>query len=433
MRFLRRQLLIWILAFTAMLFLGSLTSIFMLRASAPAESTPPLFFARLVEKMGNGDRSAGLREVETLSKGGRPVNFQILDLNGEPVYPLDSSAPLNFHKLKLPEKAHEYLALDESHDLIPQRPRKWLIRLNGEPTEYLYMNFSQGQVSPAAKSISLAVFLLVLSIFAGAGFTLVLLFQSLRQMQNTERSRISLLQELAHDLRTPVASLKNLLETMQAQDSTLPIHLRQELLMLSLKEAEYFQRLVEDLLILAQVSDPRYNLNRVHLDLSELVADEAESKAFKGQHDPKEGGLIKLILNTPDEPVEISGDSHLLRRMIRNALDNAFSFARSQVTVTLKVNGSQGVSLYIEDDGPGLSPEALASFGQRRLTRALGRQEDGRLSVGLGSVIMKALAQLHSGTVQAMNHSETVGGTGARVVIRLGQVRRSDSRSPASS
>ena len=78
------------------------------------------------------------------------------------------------------------------------------------------------------------------------------------QVKSAEKSRMRLLQELAHDLRTPVASLKSLIENLDNGDAPIDPRLHGELIGLSLKEVDYFERLVEDLLVLAQVSEPRY-------------------------------------------------------------------------------------------------------------------------------------------------------------------------------
>ena len=83
------------------------------------------------------------------------------------------------------------------------------------------------------------------------------------RMKTVEASRASLLQELAHDLRTPVASLKNLIETVATKDASMQPALRVELMELALSECEYFERLVEDLLVIAQVKgSPFFNIPR---------------------------------------------------------------------------------------------------------------------------------------------------------------------------
>ena len=111
---------------------------------------------------------------------------------------------------------------------------------------------------------------------------------------------------------------------------------------------------------------------------------------------------------------EIRGDSHLLRRLFRNAFENAFSFAQSKVEVELRRNGT-GVAVVVRDDGRGFNDIALAGFGEKRGTRSLTNNAEGRISVGLGSVIMRAVVQVHGGSLSARNRP----GSGAEVEMLI--------------
>jgi K+-sensing histidine kinase KdpD len=217
-------------------------------------------------------------------------------------------------------------------------------------------------------------------------------------------------------LRTPVASLKHLLETVEADDTQLKPQVKLELMGLALKEVDYFERLVEDLLVLAQVSEPHYHTDRKTVSLATLLEDEAESVASKYS---SEGKSVTLSKTLPDSPASTPGDPHLLRRMLRNVLENAFSFARQKVEVHLEEKTGVELIVTIQDDGPGFTSEALKSFGERRVTRLVSSDEkgsNGRVTVGLGSVIVKTVAKIHRGEVQASNSSESGGG---RVTLRI--------------
>ena len=141
---------------------------------------------------------------------------------------------------------------------------------------------------------------------------------------------------------------------------------------------------------------------------------------------------LKRPSQNPDRPIQfeleydqsrsyaVRGDIHLLRRMIRNALENAASFARTKINITLSEEGLKNWTLTIDDDGPGFSHEILKSFGERRVSRVLQHvdSQNARLSVGLGSVILKTVAQVHGGKVKAENRG-TQSVLGARVLIWL--------------
>lgn len=238
-------------------------------------------------------------------------------------------------------------------------------------------------------------------------------------MRNVEKSRSKLIQELAHDLRTPVASLKNLIETLNLKGAALGEETKKEFLELSLKEVNYFERLVEDLLFLAQVSEPKYQIQKESIILATVIEDEAEDVSFRiNQH----GKAVKLQLQLEEiKEQDIVGDLHLVRRLLRNTLENAFSFANSEVKVIGKFDlDKKSLKITVIDDGPGFSAESLSSFGERRVTRKISSDKNGRISVGLGSVIMKAIVNVHRGEIKAsniINSSNKAEGSAVEIVL----------------
>lgn len=335
----------------------------------------------------------------------------------------------------------------------PPGPPRILVLLPGQPTRYLLSEMRFEKRGPPPPLFLFSMGFTVLAVLLGAGVALILLFRNMgakiqladsvieklkkgdlrarfpvdrqdeigqlmtrfnqmaeeierlvEQLRGAEHARTMLMQELAHDLRTPVASLKNLLETMDLRKDSLTAEVRQEFMGLSLKEVDYFERLVEDLLLLAQVSEPRYQIEAVAVDLSQVLRDEVDSAASRNS-------AVRVESNIR-ESLPCPGDRHLLQRLFRNALENAVSFARSHVKVELVVLG-EVARVVIQDDGPGLSPAALPLFGQRRISRTVGRDGHGRLSVGLGSVIMKRITDAHRGRLEARNQN------GARIEIDL--------------
>jgi K+-sensing histidine kinase KdpD len=100
--------------------------------------------------------------------------------------------------------------------------------------------------------------------------------------------------------------------------------------------------------------------------------------------------------------------------MLRNGLENAFSFASGRVRIQTARQGDS-IEIVVEDDGPGISDEALKGYGERRVSRMIGSTGEGRLSVGLGSVIMRTVAEIHGGSLKATR----LGPGGTRIEIRL--------------
>jgi signal transduction histidine kinase len=213
------------------------------------------------------------------------------------------------------------------------------------------------------------------------------------KLRTDEKTRLHLLQDIAHDLRTPISSLKTSIEGLHMDERMDPQN-RKELTDLAFQETEYLTRLVEDLLFLALVIEPKYKVDAGEIEVGTLIQNllPQASAAYPA---------VKVNFNSLNSG-RITGSAHLLTRLVRNALANALSHAQTKVEVTLCSQGAN-VEIKISDDGPGFSPEALANFGQKRSTRYLSPSEGSRISVGLGSVIMSAIAVAHDGSIRAGN------------------------------
>ncbi|MBX3017747.1 MAG: HAMP domain-containing histidine kinase [Bdellovibrionaceae bacterium] len=243
------------------------------------------------------------------------------------------------------------------------------------------------------------------------------------QVRQIERSRMTLLQDLAHDLRTPVASLRTLIETLNIQREKLPHETQEEILRLAQAEVGYFEKLVEDLLFLARVGEPRYQVGHDRVNLAGLIREEGTNANSRS-----ESSKSNIVVESrgpggdptigADDVLEVHGDEQLLRRVLRNGIENAKSFAKSKVLLRWEIAADGKVDVFIEDDGAGFHADVIESFGERRISRRLEAQQDGRISLGLGSVIMKTVIRAHGGDLKAANESSLRPG-GAQVQIRL--------------
>lgn len=216
--------------------------------------------------------------------------------------------------------------------------------------------------------------------------------QLVNNLRHTEESRKKMLQELAHDLRTPVASLKNFQEIIYEKDHLLEKEKKKQIQTLAIKEVTYLERLVEDLLFLSGVNDPRYSANFKEVFLNDLIQEEMETFEGKG---------IKISF-TCVEAIYVRGDTHLLKRLLKNALSNALRFAKSEVKIIAHKLPS-GALLQVIDDGPGIKDLDLSSFGEKKFSRSLTDDENAFISVGLGSVIMKKIVSIHDGDMLIQN------------------------------
>ncbi|MDR3606786.1 MAG: ATP-binding protein [Oligoflexia bacterium] len=479
----RRHYAITAVVVVAFIGIGFIASNFIMRLAASRQAFgigpgPQIFFAKLVDQtaaQSGNDRVRALKQVENLADRGLPFRFHLLSQDGKNLSDPDPIG-LAWQEIKKPESAYEVTQVGASPEQKgpPGTPvfQDSLIRLPGSPAEYLYISHIDKDMRPLPPLpfFLATVGLLILSVLLGIGFALFLLFRSMTEkmaladnviaelqsgnlkarfpihrmdelgqamlrfnkmadeierlvdrLHSVEHSRVSLLQDLAHDLRTPIASLKNLLATIGKKTQEADQKIREELLFLSRKEVEYFERLVEDLLMLAQMSEPSYHGDRKLVSLAQILDEESESVFSRRNVD---GKTVELKNDLRSDRFEITGDAHLMRRLFRNALDNALSFAKSKVTIEFLAPSSEEITVLIQDDGPGFSADALKGFGERRVSRAVERSNDGRLSVGLGSVIMRTVAEIHRGKLTAKNRTTPSGEVlGAEIRISIPRPR----------
>lgn len=234
------------------------------------------------------------------------------------------------------------------------------------------------------------------------------------QLREAEVSRSNLLQELGHDLRTPLTSLATAMETLKEHIDLLTNQDKKELFAMIGTDIRYFKDLLDKLTLVATIDGPHYKSSAEKINLNTLLIEELNSRQTAT------GASLnwKYVPDSLFSPV-ILGDSHLITRLFRNAFDNASRYANNQVTV--RVNGHKDkIEILIMDDGPGLSEESLRSFGKRRERRLRKEKNPDDFSLGLGSVIMRTIAQVHGGQVEMMNllHSGQINGACLRVTFQ---------------
>lgn len=205
--------------------------------------------------------------------------------------------------------------------------------------------------------------------------------------------------DAAHELRSPLAALKVQTEVAQLSMDD-PQGLDKALAQLH-QGIDRATRLVDQLLTLSRL-DSLAQLDDVQtISLDELL----QSAVMDMYHPAQQAGVeLRLYLNAAN--VMRTGQPLLLSLLVRNLLDNAvrYSTAGSQVDITLDVR-----EFRVRDNGPGISPEALARIGER-FYRPPGQEQPGS---GLGLSIVKRIATLHSMTASFGNARD--GGFEARI------------------
>lgn len=229
-----------------------------------------------------------------------------------------------------------------------------------------------------------------------------------KNLRTAENARIELLKELTHDVQTPLTSLRTLTETLSGHIGQMNQEKRDQCFDLVKAELNYLERLIRDLLTLAQLSDPKYQLSLEQVDIKEILKFEVTS--FANQYPD-----VLVTFDGDNFKALVRGDSLLLRRLFKNALSNSFRYAQRTLKIQLLEINDQ-VNVVIVDDGPGLSNEDLNQYGKKKFSRIFSQSRGGQICLGLGSVIMKEIAHLHQGDLTITNNSSA---PGAKVCISL--------------
>jgi signal transduction histidine kinase len=251
----------------------------------------------------------------------------------------------------------------------------------------------------ATLTMTLAVTLLVvLAVVAGILWTVV--GRALRTVEAAHSRLEQFVADASHELRSPLTSIRSELEVDLAHPNEADLLATQRSV---LDDTVRLQRLVDELLFLARRDNGKAELRHDIVDLDEIVLGEAKALRSRNR---------VAVDSSRVSGAQVTGDAELLRRAVRNVLDNAERHAASTVTVALSELDDRAV-LSVADDGPGIPSEQLTRIFERfaRIDQARDRQRGG---AGLGLAITREIVTQHQGTI-AVDPSES----GARFVIRL--------------
>ncbi len=229
--------------------------------------------------------------------------------------------------------------------------------------------------------------------------------QSTTLQMESERLRNSLLAAISHDLRTPLAALVGMADSL-ALVQPAPTGAQGEIIAGMREAALRMNSLVNNLLDMARLQTGPVQLNRQWQPLEEVVG--TAIKAMSGTLDP-----ARLRVSLPEDLPLLSIDAVLLERVLCNLLENAAKYTPPGSPIEIGATASSSlVTVHVDDHGPGLPKgreEALFQMFER------GRKESSAPGVGLGLAICRAIVQAHGGTIRG----ETRPGGGARFSFDL--------------
>lgn len=235
----------------------------------------------------------------------------------------------------------------------------------------------------------------------GAVFLIILLLGvfAVRRAFKREKELVSqhenFLMSVSHELKTPIASLKLFLQTLDSRN--LSEEKRKEIYQHSLGDVDRLENLVGNILLTKNISNRNYFLNRTPIALDELVIELTNEfcKTFLAQH--------KLVLDL--QPITLMLDREAMVSILTNLIQNAAKYSPegSKIEVTLQQREKE-ILLSVKDEGPGIASNELEKVFSKfyRIDNEMTRKSKG---TGLGLFITKALVLSHNATIQLKKNS----------------------------
>jgi two-component system phosphate regulon sensor histidine kinase PhoR len=239
----------------------------------------------------------------------------------------------------------------------------------------------------------------------------VALFHDITELKQLDQIRREFVANVSHELRTPLSILRGYIEVLLDEPETQREELARILSIME-RHSKRLQRLVDDLLSLAQLES-----SQAKLELSDVRVDQLFNNLIRDWKERLAAKNLKVIVDLPPEALTLHADGTRLEEVLYNLLDNAVKFSREHGQIHLRATrrGSDMV-LSVTDNGLGIGKEHLPRIFERfyRADKARSRELGG---TGLGLAIVKHIAQVHGGRVEA--ESELGRGTTIRVVLPL--------------
>jgi signal transduction histidine kinase/CheY-like chemotaxis protein len=229
------------------------------------------------------------------------------------------------------------------------------------------------------------------------------LADSERSLREADRQKTEFLATLSHELRNPLAPIRFAVELLKGSPSSAD-RARHTIE----RQVQHLTRLIDDLLDLTRITRDRLELHARPCELRQLVGDAVEGASgeiARGRH--------QLHVELPAEPVWLQADPDRVVQMLVNLLLNASRYSDAGGTIRVGARADAAdVTIHVRDTGHGIRPDDLERVFDRFVQ--VGSTNQGGLGIGLA--LVKALAELQGGRVEA--HSEGLG-RGAEFRVRL--------------
>jgi two-component system, OmpR family, phosphate regulon sensor histidine kinase PhoR len=237
----------------------------------------------------------------------------------------------------------------------------------------------------------------------------IVILRDITELRKTETVRRDFVANVSHDLRTPIASLKALVDTLLAgalEDETVA----RDFLSRMEVEVDDLARLVEELLELSRAESRRIELHQIPADIGNLLRRVAAR--LQTHAEPKS---ITFRTSVPEDLPRAFIDPERIEQVLVNLMHNAIKFSPEASEIRLAARQDEDdLEISVSDSGPGIPPDELDRVFERFYKTEKSRSDTGS---GLGLAIARHLVQLHGGRIWA--ESEPRGGTTFRLTVQV--------------
>jgi len=229
------------------------------------------------------------------------------------------------------------------------------------------------------------------------------------ELQEADRRKDEFLATLAHELRNPLAPIRNAAFILQSDKSGQAQ--QQAAIAIVDRQASVMQRLVDDLLDVSRITAGKLRVQKAAIDLAEVV----DLAVATVQPDLDAAGH-RFTVSLPDRPLPVEGDAVRLSQAFANLMHNACKFTDpgGEIAVVGRCTPEHQVEVTVRDTGIGIPaaflPRLFEKFSQ------VASSEDRSQGLGLGLSLVHGIVTLHGGSVVAQSDGV---GTGSAFVVRL--------------
>ncbi len=233
-----------------------------------------------------------------------------------------------------------------------------------------------------------------------------------RALQLESERKDQFLAMLAHELRNPLAPIRNALDAIDLnEDEAGNVPVPRQLLEMIDSQTDHLTRMVDDLLDVSRISRGIVELIRTSFDMQDVLRE-----AFSATQPERAAKGHRLRILLPPQPVFVHADRTRLIQVISNLLNNATRYSEPGGVIDAQLDyDNESIELSIRDTGIGIDRETLPHIFDLfvQADQSLARSEGG---LGIGLTLVRQLVELHDGSVTATSDGP---GCGSEFVVKL--------------